>query len=121
MSEVNPSEVSQLERQLDVAKHLIEQKTMAERLAGNRDFRKLILTGFCRDDAARFVQESGDPMLTFEQRNDCLAMAQASGHLKRFLSMQIQMGSTAERNVVELEEALVEARAEEVTDEATAS
>lgn len=107
------SEVEALERQLKQTQGLKQRGEMAERLARNADFRRLILDGFCRDDAARFVQESGDPALNEEQRADCLALAQASGHLKRFLSMQIQMGRVAERDIPNLEEALSEVRAEE--------
>jgi len=109
------SEVEGLEYQLEQTKVLKHRREMAERLFKNPDFRALIVDGFCRDDAARFVQESGDPALSEKPgaREDCLAMAQASGHLKRYLAMQIQMGSTAERNISELENALTEARLEE--------
>ena len=107
------SEVAGLEYQLAQTKGLKHRREQAERLSKNSDFRALIIDGFCRDDAARFAQESGDPALTAEQREDALNMAQASGHLKRFLMYQIQMGGTAERNISELEDAIAEARAEE--------
>jgi hypothetical protein len=110
MSEVT---VAQLEEQMEFCKHLQANKEMAERLAHNHDFRKLVLEGFCRDDCARYVQESGDPFLNNDQRADALHMAQAAGHLKRYLSLQIQMGGTAARNLADLEEAINEARAEE--------
>lgn len=110
---INTSEVQGLEQQLAEGKELVERRASAIRLAGNRDFRKLILEGFCLHDAARLVAESGDPALTAQQRADALAMAQAAGHLKRFLSAAIQMGFTAERDMPQLEEALAEARAEE--------
>jgi hypothetical protein len=112
MSEV--SETAGLEKQLVDAKFLLERRELAVRLAKNSDFRKLILDGFCLHDAARYVQESGDPALTAEQRADALSIAQASGHLKRFLSITFQMGAHAERTMPELEEALADARAEEM-------
>jgi hypothetical protein len=107
------SEVAELEFQLQQIKGLQHRREQAERLSKNADFRDLIITGFCRDDAARFAQESGDPTLNAEQRADALGMAQASGHLKRYLMMQIKMGETAERNILDIEEALTEARLEE--------
>jgi hypothetical protein len=107
------SEVEQLEQQLEHFKHLKTRKRAAERLVNDADFRSLILHGFCRDDAARYVQEAGDPLLNAEQRADALAMAMASGHLKRYLQLQIQMGVTADRNMEDLEAAIVEARLEE--------
>lgn len=111
------SEVADLEHQLEQYKALKQRREMAERLARNRDFRVLILEGFCRDDAARFVQESADPLLNDEQRADCLGMAQASGHLKRYLSMQIQMGINAERCIPDLEAAIAEDRIQEDAEE----
>lgn len=97
------SDVERVVAQLE--QHKIEQKTLvsardaALRLAQNKDFRELILDGFCLHEAARYAQESGDPLLTPAQRQDALNMAQASGHLKRFLSLCIQQGNTAERNI----------------------
>lgn len=107
------SEVAGLEKQITDAKFLLERRDIAMRLASNRDFRKLILEGFCLHDAARYAQESADPFMNAEQRADALNMAQASGHLKRFLSITIQMGAHSERTMPEMEEALAEARAEE--------
>lgn len=110
MSEV--SVVDQLEQQKSDAKILIDRRQIALRLASNPDFRKLIMEGFCRDDAARYAQESGDPSLPADSRADALLMAQASGHLKRFLSVTIQMGAYHERTMPELDAALDEARNE---------
>jgi hypothetical protein len=106
------SDILAFERQIADAKLLVERRQIAMRLAENREFRKLILDGFCLHDAARYVQESADPFLNAEQRQDALNMAQASGHLKRFLSITIQMGAHAERTIGDLEEALVQAREE---------
>ena len=107
------SDVNELEFDLknyEVQKLRLEQ---AERLSRNSDFRLLIIDGFCRDEAARFVQGSADPMLSAEERADSLNMAQASGHLKRWLQFQIRMGQTAEKNIAEIEQELVELRSVE--------
>jgi hypothetical protein len=115
MSEVSETIVS-LEQQKADAKVVMDRRNMALRLAKNTDFRTLILDGFCLHDAARYVQTSADPAMTAEARADALSMAQASGHLKRYLSLAVQMGAHAERTMPELDEALVEARS--VEDEA---
>lgn len=107
------SEVAELEYQLEQNKSLKLRRDQAERLSKNKDFRDLIINGFCLNDAARFVQLSGDPALGEAERADSLALAQASGHLKRFLQAQIQMGAAAIRTIPELEEAIAEARLEE--------
>ena len=104
--------LQQLEQHLEDAKTLIDVRQRAMRLAQNTDFRKLILEGFCLTDAARLVQQSGDPAMGAEERADALAMAQASGHLKRYLSAAIRMGDHSERTLGELQEAIEEARAE---------
>lgn len=108
------SEVTQptaLEKQLSNAVILAERRQMVARLQANRDFRKLILDGFCLVEAARYVQESCDPAMTIENRTDALNMAQASGHLLRFLEVTSAMGAHAERTMKELEDAVAEERA----------
>jgi hypothetical protein len=105
--------VTALEQQLDGAKTLVEFRRMALKLAQNREFKKLILEEFCVNEAARYVQNSANPALGPDERADCLAIAQAAGHLKRWLSVQVQMGAKAESEIPELEDAIAEARLEE--------
>lgn len=109
MSEVN---IAQLEKNIEQQKLLVEMRDAALRLGENRDFRKLILNGFCTTEAARYVQESGDPLLEPNERADALAMAQASGHLKRFIAVTINMGNTAANNIRQSEEEIDAIRAE---------
>lgn len=114
---MNTSIVQGLEQQLEDAKALITRRNMALKLAGNHEFRALILEGFCMRDCARFAQESADPALPPESRADALAMAQAGGHLKRYLSAAFQMGAGAESSLGDLELNLEEARFEEAAAE----
>lgn len=106
-------EVKGLEQQLKDNKDLVARRDLALRLSQNSDFRKLILEDFCVTDTARLVGQSADPALDALQRADALNMAQASGHLKRYLSMMVTMGNTAARDIPAVEEALVDARNEE--------
>lgn len=98
MSEVEQA-VEQLRQYQADQRTLVEARDRAIALSTNPDFKKLILDGFCTVEAARYIQESCDPMLAPHMREDALAMAQASGHLKRFLSLTIQIGNTAANNV----------------------
>ena len=107
------NEVAQLELQQKHARKAIERREAVDRLMKNKDFKELILDGFCRDECARYVQESADPLLEPNQREDALNMAQASGHLRRFLGLIYTMGNQAEGSLVSLEEELEVARAEE--------
>lgn len=109
--------VAGLEKQLTDSKSLMEVRDLAIKLSSNREFRKLILDGFCGTEAARLVHQSADPALDELQRSDALNMAQAGGHLRRYLSMAIKMGDNAEASIKDLEEALADARAEPDEDE----
>ncbi|MFP3645136.1 hypothetical protein [Paraburkholderia sp. SIMBA_054] len=107
------TEVQQLEAQLSQAKQVAAEKQMALKLSTNREFRQLILDEFCVKECARYAQLSADPSLPANERADSLALAQAAGHLRRWLSVKIQMGNVAEREIAEVEAAIEEARAEE--------
>ena len=104
------SRLSQLEDQLKDGKALIERRDTIVRLSKNADFRSVILDAFFVEECARYARESGDPALTETQRADALAMAQAAGHLKRFLNVQIQLGNQAESQLFALEQAIEEER-----------
>lgn len=104
------TQVEALEQQLGANKFAVEMRDMAIKLSENREFRKLILEGFCEKECARYARESGDPSLTAEQRQDALNMAQAAGHLKRFLSVIFVTGNTAQNQISEIEFALEEIR-----------
>ena len=107
------SQVNQLELQLDAAKELIRRRQLALRLATLPEFKELILDDFMVKECARYVHASSDPALKAEERADALNMAQAAGHLKRYLSVVVQMGAHSEREIGSLEEAIAEARVEE--------
>ena len=107
------SQVTQLEQQKSDFKAAIEKRGMASRLMKNRDFRKLILEEFCTAECARYAQASADPNLSKDEQADALALAQAAGHLRRWLSVVVQMGNQAESQMQSLDQAIEEARAEE--------
>lgn len=107
------SEVAQLEQQKDSFKEQIARRDMSVRLAQNPDFKKLILDEFCVQECARYAQQSANPALSEVDQKNSLAIAQAAGHLRRFLSVVIQMGNQAESQMVQLDEAIDDARAEE--------
>lgn len=106
------SEVFDLERQLAENQQIVKLRDTALKLYGNPEFKSLILDRFCVQECARYAHSSADPALTAEQRTDALNMAQAAGHLRRFLSITVQMGNHAERQIGDLEDAIVEARQE---------
>lgn len=110
------SEVMQKIREAE--QHIAECKEVAAfgdaimRLQSNADFRLVINEGFMLHEAARYAQASGDPALSAVQRQDALNIAQASGHLKRFLSINIQKSNEADTSRAQHEQMLDDLRAE---------
>ena len=73
-------------------------------------FVKLLLSSLWRK--SRYVHASSDPALSERNQKDALSIAQAAGHLKRYLSVLIQMGNAAENEMESIDNALDDARAE---------
>lgn len=107
---------AQLEKQLKAERELVERRDMAQRLHNNADFRKLITEYYLLIEPARLAAMSGDPILSPQERADALAMAQAAGHFKRFMSATFQMGNLAEDNIRQINLTLDEVRAEELAE-----
>ena len=112
MTEV-ATQIEALEYQLKGQREAIERNERATRLMRNPDFKKLILEEFCVQECARYAQLSADPSLPDRERADALALAQSAGHLRRWLNVVNQMGNYAQGQVAELEQAIVDVRAEE--------
>lgn len=110
MSQIH-EDILALEQGIKDSEHLLDRRQMAIKLYDNREFRKLFVEGYFTEEAARLVQLSADPALDTQQRADALNMAQATGHMKRYLSMMVQMGAHAERELPQLREALEQLRA----------
>lgn len=107
------SEVTEIENFRKDQAVLADRHRRLTRLLMNPDFKKLIMEDFCVNEAARYVQASGDPALNDRERADALAIAQASGHLKRYIAVNLAMGANAQQHVEDADAALEEARREE--------
>lgn len=112
------SKVNQLEKQREDNRKRIEKRDMALKLYGNREFKKLILDGFCLEDCAQYAQLSQDPALGEREQKDALLISQAAGHLRRYLSVIVQMGNKAEADNASIDEIIDEVRLEEAEEEA---
>ena len=108
------SEVTALEKQLEEAKVYISRRDLAVKLYNNPEFKKLIIDEFCGSECARYAQTSADPALDDRQRADALAIAQAAGHLRRYLSVIVTMGNQSEEMLDRLEAEIEVARQEEI-------
>lgn len=110
------SEVNEIEQNIEVLKNQIALRDQVLKLEKNRDFKAIILEGFCTKEAAKYVQTAGNPNLSKEAREDALNLALASGHVLRFLEVIKAMGNAAEARLPRYEEELDNARAEELED-----
>jgi len=103
-------ELKELEFQRETNEYFIKRKAMVQRLQENPDFQKLIVEDFCEKECAGYAKASGDPSLSKEDRESAMQMAQAAGHLQRFLSICIRMGMTAEGQLKEIDTMIEEVR-----------
>lgn len=103
-----------LEAQREDFKKAIKLRDAAIKLSENKLFKDVILDEFCVKEAARYAHTSADPSLSDKDQANALALAQAGGHLRRWLSVIVRMGNQAEDQMADLDEAIEEARVEEV-------
>lgn len=108
------ADIQLLEEHRDELKKQVELNEAIVRLMKNRDFRKVILDAYMVADCARLAHTSCDPILSVQERADALSMAQAAGHLKRWLAVQGRMAENAERGIADVNQTLDELRAEGV-------
>ena len=116
MSEIMAN-IQRLEQEIADSHIVIGKRNAALRLSANKEFRELFMQDYFVTEAARLVQISSDTNLTKETREECLAMAIATGHTKRYLSMVVQSGAHAEANLQSNMELLDELRAEAASED----
>lgn len=116
--EPNTSQVQDLENQLREAEEIIKLRDRAKRLVNNKDFKEIIENQFCLTECARLAQASADPNLSTQDRELALSMAQAAGHLRRFLQAIFHKAAQAEKDLEELRANIEAARYEEEMGEA---
>ena len=106
--------ITEMEQHRASLQQVAELGDMALRLFSHPDFNRLIMQEFCVKEAARYAQASCDPALGATERADSLALAQASGHLKRWLSVTTRMAHQAKADIANVDEQLEYMRSEEV-------
>lgn len=107
----NDYNIEDLELHREKLKSAVAYAEEVHKLMANPLFRKVIMEDFCVQSAARYVQESCDPMLNDTQRADALALAQAGGHLKRWLTITLQLASTSEGAIADVDAEIEKLRA----------
>lgn len=105
-------EIQALEQQLAACHEAVMWRDKAIKLQEVAEFRDVVLQKFCVTDCARYAQSSADMSLDTQARADSLALAQAAGHLRRYLSVLVQMGNNAANMIDGIEAEIDAIRAE---------
>lgn len=110
---MSQNDIHQIELSIEEARRIIDRGKMAEKLASNREFKKLILEGYFVDEAARMAHLYSDPNLSDQDREYLLRDMAGIGALKRHLRALVAMGHAAQSDLSEAEMTLEEIRREE--------
>ena len=100
-------ELNQLDANIAEAKHFIDIKKSVERLFKNRDFKKVILEFYFKEEAARLVMAKSSN-LNEEQKKLIDCMIYGIGALSNFFDSVHQRGIQAEQALQDDEDAKTE-------------
>jgi len=106
------SDIKQLEDSIDESRKLVELKNAALKLSSNREFKKIILDGYFKDEAVRLAEVSAIANPNVD-RNEVFLAIQAISLLKQYLQSIVRVGEMAEEDIYTNGEALDDARAED--------
>ena len=106
------SDIEELEVSLDYVKSLVEKRDQALKLTSNREYKKLVLEGYFKEEASRLALLTADPSLRPEMREDVFLSLQGISKMNEYMRYIIIQGNQAESELKEYEEALDEAREE---------
>ena len=95
-----PNEIEQLEVSIEQAKEAIKLRDTLIKLSKNRDFGKIIHTGYFEDEAVRLVMAKSNPHLqSKEQQDEIIKKIDAIGALRQYFSQIMSMGNQMEHTL----------------------
>lgn len=103
---MNDQAIQYVELTLEAAKQQAGLLEALQRLERNRDFRKVILDGYFRDEPARLASLLAEPRLTTEQKADTLNSIKAVGELQQWFLKVRTFGDQAQKAIIDHEEEL---------------
>lgn len=98
-------QIEQVELTIGEAKKNIEKREALLRLTKNKDFNKIIDTGYFMDEATRLVWLKAEPA-SKDIENDIIRQIDAIGSLRQYLRTILTIGEMSERAVMDNEETL---------------
>lgn len=98
------TEVEQMRADQEELKKVVDIADATDRLLQNEDFKKVFLEYFMVEQCARNAQMSCDLNLKELERQACLELAQAAGHVQRFINMVLRRGDSAQQTIRDIDE-----------------
>ena len=111
---MSQNDIHEVELSIEHAKKLVERGQMAQKLASNYEFKKLVLEGYFVEEAARLVHLFSDPNIPEDVRTYIERDLQCPGAFKRYLSTIVQMGLQAAQEIKDAHQTLEDIRQEEM-------
>ena len=109
------SDIAEIEVTIEELQKVVDRRNQLRKLESNREFRKIVLDGYFKDEAARLAAISADPAHE-KMRPQILMEIQAISCFRQFLRNIDLIGGIAERELKENHEALEEIRSYEGED-----
>lgn len=102
-------DTAEIELSLTNAKVFVERRDMLNKLMSNREFKKVIVEGYFKDESVRLVSLLGDPAME-SHREEIIRSMDGISQLQVFLRTVVQTGNMAAQSVKEYEAALEDMR-----------
>ena len=92
--------IQEIELSIKEAQKMVDLGAAVQRLATNRDFKKVILEGFFEDEAIRLVHLKADPnMQSSDSQKAILTQMDAIGALRQYLETLAQLAGMAQKSI----------------------
>lgn len=107
----NEDDIRALEANIESASEFVDMGVALERLRNNRDFKKVVISGYLEKEAIRLVHLRLDPnMQTSERQALILRQIDGIGVLNDYFNTILQMVDRAKRSIASDEDTIQELR-----------
>lgn len=104
------SDLTELQKHLNLLNKQVKLKEQTERLLDNEDFKAVVINGFCSDEVKRNLGMAVCSTAPKELRDLCDQLAKAGAALQNYLNTNIRLGINAEEDIKEVESQIEELR-----------
>lgn len=109
-------QLNQIEKDIKVSTEVVDFGNALERLRSNRDFKRVVLEGYFKDEAVRLVHLSADPSMQSPEKQESIKQQMnAIGQLNQYFNTVFFRARQAGKYIADAEEMRHELIAEEAT------